>query len=94
MTRIEHHDGQARPLLYCDVCGLPVYDAGWAMAAWRFGESRVYIAHKGDCLKRFERRFCPEGYTLATEELIAHLYYLARNYGLEAEEPAALRGIL
>jgi hypothetical protein len=26
--------------------------------------------------------------------LIAHLYYLARNYGLEAEEPAALRGIL
>jgi hypothetical protein len=61
-----------------------------AMAAWRFGESPVYIVHKGDCLNRFEKWFCPEGYTLATEELDVHLYQLANNYGVKAERPERL----
>jgi len=90
MTRIEHHHGRSCPFLCCDICGAKIRETGLAMAAWRFGESPVYIVHKGDCLNRFEKRFCPEGYTLATEELDAHLYCLARNHGVEAKPPKRL----
>jgi hypothetical protein len=90
MIRIEHHHGRSCPFLYCDVCGARILETGQAMAAWRFGESPVSIVHKGDCLNRFSKRFCPEGYTLATEELDVHLCQLANNHGVKAERPKRL----
>jgi hypothetical protein len=92
MIRIEHHHGRSCPFLYCDVCGARILETGQAMAAWRFGESPIFIVHKGACLNRFEKRFCPEGYTLATEELDVHLYQLANNHGVKAERPPRFKG--
>jgi hypothetical protein len=90
MIRIERHDGRACPFLYCDQCGEKIRDTGAAVAAWRAWGATVSIVHKGACLDRYEREWCEEPSELCTEELDAHLYYLARNHGVEAKRPKRL----
>jgi len=90
MIRIERHDGRACPFLYCDQCGEKIRDTGAAVAAWRAWGGLVSVLHKGQCLAQFEREWCEEPWELCTEELDAHLYYLANNHGVKAERPERL----
>jgi len=72
--RISQNDGLAEHHIVCDVCGRPIEDARYGMAAYSRETLEVRHLHKGPCDKA-------AGHQGPWVELRDHLMYLLNNTG-------------
>jgi len=91
MIRIEHSDGRAGPVLFCDHCGGRIDDAELAWYEWLEAPSNrvigeVYFLHKR-CVDPFEREHpSGENEIWANMELEYFPIYLGYNLNLNWEQ--------
>ena len=85
MIKIVELDGLYCPTPFCDICRLPIDEAGKALYTWKDGVGKVYLVHKGSCQKATEGLF--GGRVKCRHMEMRHLpVYLAANMGIDAEK--------
>jgi hypothetical protein len=88
MIRILSRDHLHAPVVVCDVCGDPIWDANDGVAVFNavlkeMEKTDVLHAHKGDCHDAAEDRI---GEHAGWQELSSHFYWLGANLEITPEQ--------